>query len=118
VLSRKVNKLSHTAWTIYALSTGEHGRESFEMIRVTSRRAENKTIIQIDGELRSDFVEELGRFASSAEPPVTFDLTDLRSMDSESADSFVKLAQDVAAVIGASPFIRLLLERHGLAIEE
>ena len=88
------------------------------MIRVTSRRAENKTIVQIDGELRSDFVEELGRFASGVEPPVTLDLSDLRSMDSESADSFAKIAKDVAEIIGASPFIRLLLERHGLALEE
>ena len=88
------------------------------MIRVTSRRAENKTIVQIDGELRSDFVEELGRFASGGEPPVTLDLSNLRSMDSDSAEAFAELAQDVAAVIGASPFIRLLLEGHGLAIEE
>ena len=88
------------------------------MIRVTSRRTETETVIQIDGVLRSEFLEELGKAVSDAEPPVTLDLSHLQTVDSESTEALVKMAKDAAEVIGASPYIRLLLERHGLELEE
>ena len=88
------------------------------MIRVTSRRSENKTVVQIDGALRSEFLEELGKAVSDAEPPVTLDLSHLQIVDSESTEAFVKMAKDAAEVIGASPYIRLLLERYGLELED
>ena len=88
------------------------------MIRVTSRNMKDKTIVQIDGALRGEFVEELAQVMSGLESPVTIDLTNLQSMDSDGADALAKLAKGVAEVIGASGYVRLLLEKHGLALED
>lgn len=88
------------------------------MIRVTSRRSEGKSIIQIDGALRSEFLEELADTISSMEPPIVLDLSNLRSVDSESTEALVRMAKEAAEVIGASPYIRLLLERYGLELAD
>jgi anti-anti-sigma regulatory factor len=88
------------------------------MIRVTSKRSGSKSIVQIDGALRSEFLEELGRAVADVEPPVTLDLSHLQSVDSESTEALVEMAKDSAEVIGASPYIRLLLERYGLELED
>ena len=69
-----------------------------------------KTRISIAGELLAEGVRELERASGATSESLELDLSDLRFADSDGVEALRRLIDNGSTAIGASPFIRRLLE--------
>ncbi|SRR6266436_2667566 len=66
-------------------------------------------VIRLEGWLEGDTVAELERVINGGSGPLRLDLTELRSADTEGVDALRALRAAGASIVGAPPYIRLLL---------
>jgi len=81
------------------------------MIRITRASDDQGAVLRIDGQLRSEDVDELGKEYRNVEGPAVLELTNLRSADAAGVALLLELVSLGAEVRGASPYIELLLRR-------
>lgn len=79
-------------------------------LRINRRKQGDITVLQVDGWLQGEEVQEFVRVAWSAPPPLALDLKDVRSADRRGIEAIRSLATDGVELWNVSPFIRLLLE--------
>jgi anti-anti-sigma regulatory factor len=77
--------------------------------RISSASGEDETIIRLEGRLSANRVENLKKEIQGASGNVLLDLTDLRSADAEGVMALRSFAAEGAKLVGASPYIRQLL---------
>jgi anti-anti-sigma regulatory factor len=77
--------------------------------RITSASGEDETIIRLEGRLSAKRVEDLEKAVHVAGGTVLLDLSGLRSADAEGVLTLRSLAAKGAKLVGASPYIRQLL---------
>ena len=68
-------------------------------------------VVRLEGWLAGEAVAELERVVSGGSGPLRLDLSELRSADTAGLDALRTLRAAGASLVGASPYIRLLLER-------
>jgi anti-anti-sigma regulatory factor len=68
------------------------------------------TLIQIHGRLTAEEVAELEAACLAADGTLFLDVMNLQFADKEGLNAIRKLASEGAQVVGASPYIRLLLD--------
>jgi hypothetical protein len=78
-------------------------------IRVTRTQEADRTIVRIDGQLRSADVPELAREYQAVEGPTVLELSHLLSVDPAGRQVLKQFTSLGAQVRGASPYIKLLL---------
>ena len=66
-------------------------------------------VVRLEGWLEGEAVAELERVVSGGSGPLCLDLSELRSADTEGLDGLRALRAAGATIVGASPYIRLLL---------
>ena len=74
---------------------------------------EGTRIVRLEGWLEGEAVAELGRVLAGATGPLRLELSELRSADSAGIAALRALRASGATMIGASPYIRLLLGSSG-----
>jgi anti-anti-sigma regulatory factor len=79
-------------------------------IRITEKRNGDGTVLQLDGRLAAEDVEELIRAYRSAQGPVVLELMNLQSAGSTGIEALLELVSLGARIRGASTFIELLLK--------
>jgi hypothetical protein len=79
-------------------------------IRVTTKHKKNRTILQVDGVLRSPETQELIRECDAWAAPVVLDLSQLDGADEGGVNALLGLARKGAALYRVSPYLRLLLK--------
>jgi len=67
-------------------------------------------VVRIEGWLEGEAVAELERVVSGGSGPLRLDLCELRSADTAGLAALRTLRAAGASLVGASPYIRLLLE--------
>jgi len=77
--------------------------------RVTSVSGEDETIIRLEGRLSATREKDLKTAVQGAPGTVLLDLSDLRSVDAEGVRALRSFAAKGAKLVGASPYIRQLL---------
>jgi hypothetical protein len=85
------------------------------MVRISTRKEREKTIIQIDGVLRDDGVAELEKVVGAEKPPLVLDLSNLQNVDPPGAVVIITMNKNGVELLGASPYIQLLLDQFGPA---
>jgi len=80
------------------------------MVRISTRRDLGRDVVRVDGRLDTDVVAELERVVAELSGPVCLDLAGLRSADEAGHGALRALLARGVVVIGASRFLRLLLE--------
>ena len=78
--------------------------------RITSVSGEDETIIRLEGRLSAKRIEDLKKAVQAEPGTVLLDLSDLRSADAEGVLALRSISAKGAKLIGASPFIRQLLD--------
>ena len=81
------------------------------MIRFASSDSGSSTVISVAGRLEADHLAELGSHCASARHNVVFDLAQLQSADEASIRWLCDHIEQGCQVTGASPYIKLRLER-------
>jgi len=81
-------------------------------VRITKTIDELRTVLRIDGRLRSEDVEELARVFRSVQGATVLDLSELKWADRDGVEILRELVALGAEVRGASPYVALLLERN------
>lgn len=81
------------------------------MLRISTRKEHEKTVIQIDGVLRGDGVAELEKVVDAEKPPLALDLSNLQNVDPPGAVAIAIMEKDGVELLGASPYIQLLLNQ-------
>ena len=66
-------------------------------------------VLRLEGWLDRESVAELERVINGGSGPLRLDLTELRAADTAGLDSLRALSAAGASIVGASPYIRLLL---------
>ena len=66
-------------------------------------------IVRLEGWLEGEAVGELERVVTGEAGPLRLDLSELRSADTAGLDALRALRAAGASLVGASPYIRLLL---------
>lgn len=84
-------------------------------LRVTVVVAPDLTIIRVDGRLAGRGPGELERECRAARRPVVLDLTQLTGLDHAGCQLLRQLADEGLHVVGASPYIAMLLAAPALA---
>ena len=79
-------------------------------LRITTTTAGTLTTLKIDGDLMREGVAELEKTCESVDGPVDLDLSELMRADAEGVQDLKKLLATGAQLLGASPYIKLLLE--------
>ena len=83
------------------------------MILITLRREDLRTIVEIAGRLDEGHLAELqDQCAAAATTKMVFDLSDLRGADPAAVEWLGERSTRGAEIRGASPYIKLLLERE------
>ena len=80
-------------------------------VRITKTISSQETVLQVDGQLRSEDVDDLSRESRSVQGPLVLELSNLMSADPGGVDTLVQLISLGADIRGASPYIDLLLKR-------
>jgi hypothetical protein len=80
-------------------------------LRITARQSGVVTVVQIDGELFEPGVPELERVCRRIRGPLCLDLANLQSIDAEGVQSIRAFEVQGAALAGASPYVKKLLDR-------
>ena len=84
-------------------------------IRITETSNADGTVLQLDGRLASEDVEELVRAYRSVQGPVVLELMNLQSASSFGVEALLELASLGARLRGASTFMELLMKaRRGV----
>jgi len=78
-------------------------------LRISTRRDGGREVVTVDGGLNAVVVAELERVVAELSGPVCLDLAGLRSADEAGLGALRALRAHGVAVIGASPYFRLLL---------
>ena len=78
-------------------------------IRITVTPSELGTGIKIDGNLNTEELSEVDAVCGSAAEPIVFDLSDLRTLDSDGEACLRRLLDGGATVDAATPYIRMRL---------
>ena len=81
------------------------------MIRFASTDNGSSTIISVAGRLEADHLAELESQCANAQHTVVFDLAELQSADEASMRWLCDRIERGCRVTGASPYIKLRLER-------
>jgi anti-anti-sigma regulatory factor len=68
-------------------------------------------VVRLEGWLAGEAVAELERVVNGDSGPLRLDLSELRSADTAGLDVLRALRAAGASLVGASPYIRLLLEK-------
>jgi anti-anti-sigma regulatory factor len=68
-------------------------------------------VVRLEGWLEGEVVAELESVVRGGSGPLRLDLSELRSADKAGLDALRALRAAGASLVGASPYIRLLLER-------
>ena len=79
-------------------------------IRITSVHGKNKTTIRVEGRLAAEEVEDLRKEIQLVAAPVHLDLSGLQSADAEGVRALRSLSAKGVKLVGASPYIRQLLD--------
>jgi anti-anti-sigma regulatory factor len=79
-------------------------------IRITEKSNGQGTVLQLDGRLASEDVDELMKAYRSAHEPVVLELKYLQSVSSYGIEALLDLASQGALLQGASMFVELLLK--------
>jgi anti-anti-sigma regulatory factor len=79
------------------------------VFRITSASGEDETIIRLEGRFDAKRTEDLKKAIQMARGNVLLDLSGLRSADTESVLELRSLAAKGTKLVGASPYIRQLL---------
>jgi hypothetical protein len=66
-------------------------------------------VLRLEGWLEGESVAELERVINGGSGPLRLDLTELRSADPAGVDALRVLSAAGASIVGATPYIRLLL---------
>ncbi len=80
---------------------------TFRIITVPSQ---NKTTIHVEGRLAGEGAADLQKEVQGAAAPIHLDLSDLQSADVEGVRALRSLSAKGVKLVGASPYIRLLLD--------
>jgi len=80
-------------------------------IRITEIRDQDGTVLQVDGRLLSDTVDELTRAAAAAARPLTLDLSGVLFVDARSVEVLQEIGSEGATFQGVPPYVQLLLHR-------
>jgi len=67
-------------------------------------------VVRLEGWLEGEAVAEFERVVNGETAPLRLDLSELRSADTAGLDLLRAVRQAGASLVGASPYIRLLLE--------
>ena len=81
------------------------------VFRLIESRAADLTTIRVAGRLRDDGVVLLGDACGAARRPLVLDLSELTSASDAGALLLRRLAREGVHLLGASPYVKLLLER-------
>ncbi len=68
-------------------------------------------VVRLEGWLEGEAIAELAQVVSAGSGPLRLDLSELRSADAAGLDALRVLRAAGASLVGASPYIRLLLGR-------
>jgi anti-anti-sigma regulatory factor len=79
------------------------------VFRITSASGEDETIIRLEGRLSAKRVEDLKKAFQMARGTVLLDLSGLQSADAEGVLALRSFAAKGTKLVGASPYIRQLL---------
>lgn len=66
-------------------------------------------VVRLEGWLEGEAVAELERVVNEESGPLRLDLSELRSVDAAGLDALRALRAAGASLVGASPYIKLLL---------
>jgi len=80
-------------------------------LRISSAGSASWATVKIDGRLTGDEIPELRRVCDAVEGRLVLDLTYLQSADRQGVSVLQELRSKGADLTGASPYIRLLLDR-------
>lgn len=83
------------------------------MIKLTQRHPDERhTVIQVEGRLDSETVQELERLVTglNRSAQITLDLSGLTSLDQEGRGALLRLRNEGRRVLGASLYVDRLLE--------
>jgi hypothetical protein len=78
-------------------------------MRITVAPGDRTNTLRVDGELLGDDVAELLRVCEEQQGPKTLDLAGVRFVDVRGVSALHDLRARGAAILGASPYVRLLL---------
>jgi hypothetical protein len=89
------------------------------MLRISTRQESGREVVVLDGRVDAEMVSELERVIARVSGAVYLDLAGLKSVDEVGLAALRGLCAHGLAVIGASPYFRLLLEleKPGVARE-
>ena len=82
------------------------------VVRISTKLETSGTVLQVDGRLQSEDVDELTREYAAAEGPIVVELTNLQSADEAGVDALQRLASAGVQIQGASEYIALLLKKE------
>lgn len=80
-------------------------------LRIFAEARDRRAVISLHGWLSVAEVGELERVAAEAQTPVTIDLAHLVGVDADGLQALRRQQERGARLVGASPFVELLLER-------
>ena len=80
-------------------------------VRIEKTSEDSNSVVSVTGHLDGPGVGELLRTCRSIEGEIVLDLSGLRSADDEGIEAIRELARQGSRLRGASPFIRLLLDK-------
>lgn len=80
-------------------------------LRITASGPDLEVTVKLDGRLTGEEAPELQRVCAEGTGPLVLDLTGLQSADREGVNVLRELQAKGAHLIGASPYIQLLLDR-------
>ncbi len=80
-------------------------------LRIFAEAQDRRAVISLHGWLSAAEVSEVERVADEAQAPVTIDLAQLVGVDADGLQALRRQQERGARLVGASPFVELLLER-------
>ena len=81
-------------------------------LRITTE-TDVRTVVHVDGRLAVENVAELERVCRPLKGPITLNLTNLLSVDDRGIKAVREIEKRGAEIVGASPYIQLLLLNDG-----
>ena len=78
--------------------------------RISTASGEDETILRLEGRLRATGLKDLKKAVQAAPGTVLLDLSGLQSADDEGLRVLRSLSANGAKLVGASPYIRQLLD--------
>jgi len=86
-----------------------NARQSFMSLYISSTSDSGISMLRIEGWLEGETVAELERVVNGSSGPLRLDLSELRSADTAGLAALRAMRAAGAAIVGASPYIKLLL---------